>query len=140
MDNPVNGGLYLFAGLSDKKTNTMTKDLQATSYLFRHIKRCTQKVIDKLDLNDYDSYFYMGTLSNTLADILTMQEHDEESVIISFFDWGVFLDEPLHKGLQVKMKITFRYKDAESGLWVNCVRAELFTNEKCAMAERDFEL
>lgn len=139
MDNPVNNCLYLFAGLSDKKANTMTKDLQTTAYLFRYIKRCTQKVITKLNLNGYDSYIYMETLASTLIDILMMQEHDDETVVISFFDWGVFCDEPLCKGLQAKMKITFKYKDENSGFWFDCVHAELITDKKCAMTEKDFE-
>lgn len=117
----------------------MIKDFQTTSFLFRYIKRCSQKVIDKLNLNGYDSYVYMDTLSNTLADILMMQESGDESVTISFYDWGVFCDIPLHKGMQAKMKITFRYKDTKSNLWVGCVRAKLIIDEKCAMDEKDFE-
>lgn len=100
------------------------------------------KVLGKLNLTEREYKVYLETLLSTLGDIFAKKEENEISVTISWYDWGVFLINPFNphikRGLQAKMKITFRYKK-RNGLWWDCIETELITDEKCAMTEKDFE-
>lgn len=118
------------------------KEFDTYSRFINYLTNTTlYKVLGKLYLTEGEYKVYLETLLSTLGDIFAKKEENEISVTISWYDWGVFLDNPISplikRGLQAKMKITFRYK--ENGMWWDCIKTELITDEECTMTEKDFE-